>query len=311
MTSPAGRLLPTLGLISVTAVWGSTFFLIKDLVQQMPPLDFLGVRFVVAGILIAIFQFGRLRSASRQVWIRGVILGAIYSAAQLFQTIGLQHTDASVSGFITGMYVVLTPVLLAVLFKQRISMKAWIAVGLATAGLALLSLEGFAFGFGETLTLVGAFGYAFHIIFLARWASDSDPVTLGAIQLVAAGVILGVGALPGGVTLPATPGAWASLLYMTVIAGLGAVMMQTWAQSKLNATTAAVIMTTEPVFAAGFAILFGGEHITARLLIGGPLILAAMLLIETGGTPEDGGPPGPIPDSHREGNTATKTRNNL
>lgn len=286
MTNAGSRVFPTLGLISVTAVWGSTFFLIKDLVLEMPPLDFLGVRFALAGLLIAIFQFGRLRKASKTDWVRGAVLGGIYSAAQLFQTVGLQYTDASISGFITGMYVVFTPVLLAVLFHQHINRRAWFAVILATAGLAFLSLQGFAFGLGETLTLIGALLYGFHIVFLGRWAHRSDPVTLGAIQLVAAGVILGLGSLPGGVTLPSTPGTWVSLLYMTVVAGLGAVMMQTWAQSKLNATTAAVIMTTEPVFAAGFAILFGGEHLTVRLLAGGALILVAMMLIETGGSPE-------------------------
>ena len=219
-------------------------------------------------------------------WRRGAILGALYSAGQLAQTTGLQYTDASISGFVTGMYVVFTPLLVAVLFRRRIGVRVWLAVALATGGLGFLSIQGgegaFGFGLGEALTLLGAFFYAVHIVFLGRWAPQSSPLNLALIQIVAVGAILGVSALPGGVTLPSTGGAWASFLYMALVAGLGVMVLQTWAQSRLDATTAAVIMTTEPVFAAGFAIAFGGESLTGRLLVGGALVLSAMFLVETG-----------------------------
>lgn len=294
--------LPTLALITVTAVWGSTFFLLKDLVKQMPPLDFLGARFALAGLLVAVFQFNRIRSAGVREWKRGFVLGALYSAGQLLQTIGLQYTDASISGFITGMYVVFTPILVAVLFKKRLSMKVWLAVAMATIGLAFLSIQGgvggFNLGVGEAVTLAGAFFYALHIVFLGRWAHQSEPLTLGMIQIISAGTILGIAAIPGGISLPQTPGAWSSFLYMTIVAGLGAIILQTWAQSRIEATTAAVIMTTEPVFAAGFAIAFGGESLTVRLLLGGALVLAAMFLVETGGG--DGGDDGGGGDHNSE-----------
>ncbi|WP_242491743.1 DMT family transporter [Actinomyces minihominis] len=291
MPTNRSALLPTLALTLMTAVWGSTFFLIKDLLQQVPPLDFLGSRFGLAAILVILFQFNRLRSAGRIEWVRGGLLAVLYSCGQLLQTIGLQYTDASISGFITGMYVVLTPILIWVLFGKKISAKVWIAVAMATGGLAFLSIqgnpftgEGVPFRIGELLTLASALFYALHIVFLGRWAHQSEPVTLGLIQIVGAGIILGAAALPGGVALPQTVGAWSSFLYMTIVAGLGAVVVQTWAQSRLNATTAAVIMTTEPVFAAAFAIAFGGEPMTSRLLLGGALVLTAMVLVETGGT---------------------------
>ncbi len=281
-------LIPTLALVCVTAVWGSTFFLLKDLVRQMPPLDFLGARFALAGLLVVIFQFRRIRGAGQTEWKRGFVLGALYSAGQLLQTVGLQYTDASISGFVTGMYVVFTPILVAILFGKRLGAKVWVAAAMATAGLAFLSVQGGAggvsLGAGEALTLAGAFFYALHIVFLGRWAKESDPITLGMVQTVAAGIILGAAALPGGVALPQGVGAWSSFLYMTVVAGLGAIVLQTWAQSRLEATTAAVIMTTEPVFAAGFAIIFGGEALTGRLFLGGALVLAAMFLVEAGGS---------------------------
>lgn len=292
--------LPTLALVAVTAVWGSTFFLIKDLVRQVPPLDFLGARFALAGLLVAILQHRRLRTASVVDWRRGAVLGALYSAGQLLQTIGLQHTDASVSGFVTGMYVVFTPILVAILFRKRIPGPVWLAVAMATAGLAFLSIQlgggGVPFGLGEATTLAGAFFYALHIVFLGRWAHRSDPLTLGAVQVVAAGALLGAAALPGGVVLPQSPGTWASFLYMTIVAGLAAVMLQTWAQSRLPATTAAVVMTTEPVFAAAFAIAFGGESMTSRLAIGGVLVLAAMFLVESGGDDTSASRPPPHDD---------------
>lgn len=309
MTARRPTALPTLALITVTAVWGSTFFLIKDLVQQMPPLDFLGARFALAGLLIGVLQLPRLRAAARTDWRRGAILGALYAAGQLLQTIGLQHTDASISGFVTGMYVVFTPILVAVLFRKRIPAEVWVAVAVATAGLALLSIQfgasGVPFGFGEAVTLAGALCYALHIVFLGRWAHRSDPITLGAIQIIAAGAILGAAAIPGGVTLPQTPGAWSSFLYMTIVAGLGAVMLQTWAQSRLPATTAAVIMTTEPVFAAAFAIAFGGEALTVRLAVGGALVLGAMFLVETGGDDDGETPPGPAPPERERASDTT------
>lgn len=279
-----GAILPTLALIGVTAVWGSTFFLIKDLIQQVPPLDFLGARFGLAGVLVLIFQWSRLRRATWVQWRQGAVLAAFYSAGQLTQTIGLETTAASISGFITGMYVVFTPLVVAVLFRGKVTGKAWLAVLLATVGLAFLNVQlplGISAGRGELLTLIGAAFYAFHIAFLGKWAKDSDPLTLGMIEVVMAGLILGIAALPGGVVLPQTTGAWASFLYMALIAGLGAIVEQTWAQSRLSATTTSVIMTTEPLFAALFAVALGGESLTAQLLVGGTLILGAMFVADS------------------------------
>lgn len=282
----AGPLLPTAALLAVTAVWGSTFFLIGDLVQEVPPLDFLGIRFVIAAVLIGIVRFRHLRVAPRALWGRGFALGAVYAGAQILQTTGLKTTPASVSGFITGMYVVLTPILLAVFFREQVRARLWIGVLLATIGLGFLSLQvtGRSFGIsaGEALTFLGAAGYAAHIILLGRWASPDNAITLGSIQIIAVGIICGLGSVPGGVKVPASAGGWVSILYMAIVAGVGAMLLQTWAQARIRPTAAAVIMTTEPVFAAAFAVLFGGEQPTARLFFGGALILGAMLLVETG-----------------------------
>lgn len=269
-------LLPALALTTVTAVWGSTFFLIKGLVETIPPIDFLGVRFLIAGALIGLLRFRSLIKASAGIWGKGAVLGLIYALAQIFQTVGLQHTHASVSGFITGMYVVLTPVVLFLIFRIKISALTWGTIIVATAGLMTLSLNGFALGYGEVITFIGSSLYALHIVMLGHWAPSSDVMLLGSIQVMAVGVVCFIASTPGGVQLPHGSIQWMQMLYMAIIAGLLAILLQTWAQARISATSAAIIMTTEPLFAAGFAVALGGEHITWRLLVGGGLILAAM-----------------------------------
>jgi drug/metabolite transporter (DMT)-like permease len=272
--------LATLLLVSVTAVWGSTFFLIHDLVAHVPSADFLAVRFGIAAVVMAaVFRRQTLALTRRQVLV-GVALGALYGLAQLLQTIGLEHTDASVSGFVTGTYVVLTPVLGAVLLRDRLPLSTWLAVALATAGLAVLSLRGLSVGVGEALTLAAAALYALHIIGLGRYSTAGSATGLATVQAFVITAITGVAAIPGGITLPSTGGQWASLLYMALVAGAVALWAQTWAQSHLPATRAAIVMTMEPVFAAFFAVLFGGEPLTARMVVGGALVLAAMYVVE-------------------------------
>jgi drug/metabolite transporter (DMT)-like permease len=277
--------LATLLLVSVTAVWGSTFFLIHDLVEHVPPADFLAVRFGIAAVVMfALFRRQTLALSRRELKI-GVGLGVLYGLAQVLQTTGLQHTDASVSGFITGTYVVLTPVLGAVLLHDRIGPMAWFAVGLATAGIALLSLQGFAVGLGEALTLLSALLYAGHIVALGRWSTPGAALGLSTVQAGVITLVAAVVAVPDGLTLPSDGGQWASLLYMALAAGALALWAQTWAQAHLTATRAAIVMALEPVFAAFFAVTLGGESLTRRMLMGGALVVAAMYLVELRATP--------------------------
>src|SRR3954451_20979948 len=129
-------LLATATLLAVTACWGSTFFLIHDLLERVPTLDFLAVRFTIASLTLIVLApraLGRLTADSRR---QAVVLGCLYGVAQILQTAGLAQTPASVSGFITGMYVVATPVFAALILRSRIGPLTWTAVGLAMAGLA-------------------------------------------------------------------------------------------------------------------------------------------------------------------------------
>jgi drug/metabolite transporter (DMT)-like permease len=271
-----------LALLGVTASWGSTFFLIKDLLHQVSVLDFLALRFAIAGLVAFAFAHRAVFRLSRRDVLHAVALGLVYGSAQVLQTLGLSTTRASVSGFVTGMYVVATPLLGALVVRQRIRGTVWIAVVLATSGLAFLALNGFSVSGGVALIFVSALLYAVHILGLGEWASERSAVGLSVVQLLVIGALCVAVTAPNGIGTPSDAAGWSSLVYMALVPGALAILAQTWAQAHLVATRTAIIMTMEPVWAAFFAVLFGGEPLTLRMLVGGALVLAAMYLVELG-----------------------------
>ena len=275
-------LLATGALLAVTACWGSTFFLIHDLLERVPTLDFLAIRFAIASltlILLAPRALGRLTRESRR---QAVVLGCLYGGAQILQTAGLARTPASISGFITGMYVVATPVFAALILRTRIGGITWAAVAVAMVGLGVLTLGGLSVGYGEALIFVAAMIYALHIVGLGAWSTPQQALGMSIVQLIVITVICTLCTAPNGIVLPTRLDDWLSILYMAVFAGAAAMIGQTWAQAHLPPTRAAIIMSMEPVFAALFAVLLGGESMTIRMVFGGLLVLAAMLLAELG-----------------------------
>jgi drug/metabolite transporter (DMT)-like permease len=278
-------LLATAALLATTAAWGSTFFLIKDLLERVPTLDFLAVRFLIAGVVMAAVAPGALRRLSRESSRHALVLGLLYGVAQILQTAGLAHTAASVSGFITGMYVVATPLFAALILGTRVTPVTWAAVGLATAGLGVLTLDlpmngGSSVGYGEAITLVASLIYALHIVGLGAWSTPSEALGMSVVQLLVIAAVCLLATAPDGVVLPDTGRDWLSVVYMALVAGALALLAQTWAQAHLAPTRTAIIMSTEPVFAAFFAVLLGGEGVTSRMVLGGAMVLAAMLAVE-------------------------------
>jgi len=282
MTTRRTSLLATGALLLTTASWGSTFFLIKDLLDRVPTLDFLAVRFAIAGAVTLLVMHRAVFALDREAWRRAGLLGLVYGVAQILQTAGLAHTAASVSGFVTGMYVVCTPLLASVLLRTRITAATWGAVALATVGLGVLTLEGFSVGYGEALTFVAAVLYALHIVALGAWSTARDALGMSVVQLLVIAVVCLVATAPDGIVLPETGRDWLSVVYMALVAGALALAAQTWAQSQLSPTRTAIVMSMEPVFAAFFAVLLGGEGLTSRMIFGGALVLAAMLAVEVG-----------------------------
>ncbi len=280
MTSRRSTLLATGALLLTTASWGSTFFLIKDLLERVPTLDFLAIRFSIAGVVTLLVMHRAVFALNREAWRRAGVLGLVYGVAQILQTAGLAHTPASVSGFITGMYVVLTPILASLILRTRITRVTWAAVAVATVGLAVLTLDGFSVGYGEALTFVASVLYALHIVALGAWSTARDALGLSVVQLLVIAVVCLIATAPDGLVVPDRAADWWAVIYMALVAGALAIAAQTWAQSQLSPTRTAIIMSTEPVFAALFAVSLGGEDMTARMLLGGAMVLTAMLLVE-------------------------------
>lgn len=282
MTEPSRRTswLASLALLAMAACWGSTFFLIKDLLDRVPTLDFLAVRFAIASVVLVLVAPKALGRLSPEVRKHAVVLGLLYGVAQILQTTGLAHTAASVSGFVTGLYVVFTPLLAAVILHTRIPPITWAAVVLATIGLAVLALDGFSIGYGEFITLLSAVLYALHIVGLGAWSTVQDALGMTILQVIVIAVVCTVSTVHDGIVLPDRTGDWVSVIYMAVVAGGLALLAQTWAQAHLPPTRCALIMSMEPVFASFFAVWLGGEHLTSRLLLGGSMVLAAMLVVE-------------------------------
>ena len=267
-------------LVAVTAVWGATFLMVKNAIALVPVMDFLGVRFVVAAaVMIAIYP-RCLRHITRRSLLRGTLLGLALGSGYVLQTFGLVTSSATVSGFITGMFVVFTPILSAVLLRQRTTRYTWLAVTLAVVGLALLALRGWSLGRGELLTLGCALFFGLHIVGLGAWASEDDAYALALIQVVTVGLISAAAAAPDGINIPARVEVWAAVAVTAVFATAAAFVAQTWAQSLVPATPAAVVMTMEPVFAGIFGVVLGGDALTPRIVAGATCILAAMFVVQ-------------------------------
>lgn len=278
----ATRTVAVVVLLAVTLVWGASFYLIKDAVSRVPVADYLALRFGIAALALYLVAPRSVLRLSPTARAHGVALGVLYATGQLLQTWGLQHTSASVSGFVTGMYVVLTPILGALLLRHRVGSSVWAAAVVATLGLGVLTLNGFSIGVGEAVTLVSAAFYALHILGLGAWANGRDVMGLAVVQMATVAVVCGAFAAPGGFQVPTRTGDWVALAVVSLLAGAFALVAQTWAQAHLPAARAAVIMTMEPVFAGAFAVGLGGELLTWRLLIGGAIVLLAMFLAEFG-----------------------------
>jgi drug/metabolite transporter (DMT)-like permease len=266
-------------LVGVTAVWGYTFLAVKDAVASMPVMDFLAWRFLLASVVMIALRPTCLRTLTRLELLRGIGLGTVLGLGYIAQTYGLRYTSAATSGFITGMFVVLTPVMSWILLRRKTNRSTWLVVALATVGLALLTLQSWSIGIGELLTLGCAIFFATHIVFLGEWSSQYEPYAFSLLQIGTVAVISLIAATPGGIAVPPNPEVWGVVGITGVLATAVAFFVQTWAQSLISATRAAVVMTMEPVFAGLFAVVIGGNQLTLRTLSGAACILAAMLII--------------------------------
>jgi len=266
-------------LLLVSASWGLAFVVMKDAIERQSVNSFLFSRFLVAVIAMFLLKPFVIKSINREILRKGFIAGLFLASGYILQTLGLALTGAAVTGFITGLYVVATPVLAAIILRERITSFTWLCVAVATVGLALLSLNGWNLGYGEFLVFLCAIGFAAHIIALSKWSNSLDVYAMTIVQLATCALATGAISFIQGYEAPPDRNGWYVVLFTAVICTAVAFVVQTWSQAHMSATKVAVILTMEVVFAALFAILFGGETLSLRALFGGALVLIAMFMI--------------------------------
>jgi drug/metabolite transporter (DMT)-like permease len=272
---------PTLALVAVTAVWGVTFVQVKDAVALYPLFAFLAVRFAIASATLAAPALPRVRTLGRPGLGAGLILGVLLAAAYGLQTAGLERTTVSSTGFITGLYVVLTPLFALALFGQRIPRAVWIGVSAAVAGLALLSGVDVGSSTGDLLVLASTAAQALQIVMVERYAVRFDAIALTFVEmLVALAGFLAVAVALGDLSVPRGWTVWGALLVTGVFASAVAYLIQVWAQRRISATRIALIFALETVWAGFFGYLLAGDRLGLIGWGGCALILAGIVLAE-------------------------------
>jgi drug/metabolite transporter (DMT)-like permease len=272
---------PTLALVAVTAVWGITFVQVKDAVALYPLFAFLAVRFAIASATLAVPALPRLRTLGRTGLGAGLVLGVLLAAAYALQTAGLERTTVSSTGFITGLYVVLTPLFALVLFRQRIPSVVWLGVAFAVAGLALLSGVDVGSPTGDLLVLAAAAATALQIVMVERYATRFDAVSLTFVEMLVAFVgFLAVALALGDLALPRGWTVWGALIVTGIFASALAYLIQIWAQRQISATRIALIFALEAVWAGFFGYLLAGDRLGLLGWSGCALILAGIVLAE-------------------------------
>jgi len=274
--------MPVLALVLVTAVWGITFVQVKDAVALYPLFAFLAIRFAIASLTLAGPAARRVRSLGRRGVAEAAFLGLLLGTGYVLQTAGLERTTVSGTGFITGMYVVLTPLIALLLFRTHTPAAAWCGVGVSVVGLALLSGVHAGSAVGDLMVLAASAVYSLQIVLLERYAPLYDPLALTFIEMVVA--VVGIGAVAAALgefdTAPTGWTVWGALIVTGVFASALAYLIQTWAQQRTSATRTALVFTLEPVFTGIFGFALAGDRLGLAGWGGCALILAGILLAE-------------------------------
>jgi drug/metabolite transporter (DMT)-like permease len=269
-------------LLAVTAVWGVTFVQVKDAVAVYPLFAFLALRFAIASGTLAIPGAARLRGLGRAGLGAGVLAGALLGGGYALQTAGLERTTVSSTGFITGMYVVLTPLLALAVLRLRVGRGAWVGVVLATAGLALLAGVHRGSPLGDLLVLAGAAVYSLQIVLMQRYAPRYDAIAFTLVEMLSAfGGLLAIAVALRDLPFPHGWTVWGALLVTGIFASALAFLAQTWAQRRTTAARTAVAFSMEPVWAAFFGFTLAGDRLGTTAWLGCAAIMAGIVAAET------------------------------
>nr|WP_054870479.1 DMT family transporter [Caloranaerobacter sp. TR13]KPU27580.1 multidrug DMT transporter permease [Caloranaerobacter sp. TR13] len=271
-----------LALLLVTIVWGSTFVITKNALEDIPTYNFLTIRFILAFVVSSLIFFNNIKNLNKKTIFLGSIIGIVLFAGYAFQTVGLLYTTASKSGFITGFSVVLVPVFSAILLKKIPNTSTIIGVLLAILGLGFMTLNtNLSLNIGDFYTLICAFAFAFHIILVGKYTSQVDSIALAVIQIGIVGMLSLIFSLSTeNFIIPKSLDIWIAIFITGVLATSGAYIIQNTMQRFTSPTHTALIYTAEPVFSAIFAYILLNEVMTTKAILGSILILTGMIVSE-------------------------------
>jgi drug/metabolite transporter (DMT)-like permease len=289
-------------LMLTTLIWGSTFFMAKDILTVWPPMAYMFVRFVTAALLLTVMFPHQLARARGEAWRAGVTLGVLMGIGFGLQAAGQVYTTASKSAFVTGLTTPLVPFVAYVLLRAKPGVENLIGVVFASlGGLLILAPQGTdgTVNSGDLLTLAATTMFAMHITLMSVYARRYDVRQLTVLQITAVAAIYTLvqvglrawetfaGALPQALARETLPFVWSGrvvwqLVYLATVATIGSFLMWTWGQARTSATHAAIIFSLEPVFATLFAVAFigAGEWMGARGFVGAALVFAGIIISE-------------------------------
>ncbi len=277
------QLFADVSLLLVALIWGATFIMVKEAVSQIGVFTFLALRFLFAALVLTLIFWPRLRASSPRELLAGALVGLFLFGGYSLQTIGLKYTSVSKAGFITGLSVVIVPLLSTLLLRKKPNLNALAGVLLATMGLGLLTLRGLSMARGDLWVLGGAVAFALHIVALGRFAPQMKTGSLATIQVATVALL----SAPLAWAMERSPPQmshrlWFAIFFTGIMATSLAFLAQSKAQRFTSPTHTALIFATEPVFAALFGYLLLQERLGWRGLLGCALILSGMAVGEIG-----------------------------
>lgn len=271
-------------LVLATLIWGSSFVVMKNTLDNIPVFFLLGFRFTMAAGILALVFWKRWKTFDKRTLFGGVAMGVLLFLAYTTQTFGLTGTTPGKNAFLTAIYCVIVPFLYWFVCKQRPNKFNLLAALLCIAGIGLVSLNAdLSVTWGDGLTLLSGVFYACHIVTVSRLSQGRDIFLLTIVQFAVAALLSWIfmaftGSVPSGAI--SAPALW-SLLYLAVAATAVALLFQNIGQKYTPPATAAVLLSLEAPFGVLFAMIFSGERPTPQMLLGFVLIFVAILCSET------------------------------
>lgn len=270
-----------LSLVAVTVVWGASFPIMSIAFKSIPPYSFIAIRFLLAGIILAIVFMKKFKTLNRQSVIAGIVIGAALGTGSILQAVGLLYTTPSKSGFITGLNVIIVPILIAIIYKKLPDFKTNLGIVLSIIGLAFMSLSGNGAGInkGDLLTFVAAITFGAQILLVDKFVTDLDISVLTCVELLTVGIMSSIpAAVVEGFKIHLNIFSVGAVVFTVLFCTIFAFGVQNVAQGYTSPTHTAIIFLAEPVFSAIFSVAVG-DKLTGRTLVGCLMILAGMIII--------------------------------